>query len=289
VITSGGGFSNRYARPSYQKKAVHDYLENEAIELPPHSYFNRGGRAYPDISAYGNNFVVIMGGQIVRMSGTSASTPVIASMITLWNDIRLANGEPPLGFINPLIYYLFETHPEAYTDVVIGDNKCAVYSAPCCKLGFYAAAGWDAVTGVGSPNFRVIADYLRGSQPSSLGALHSPSSDPSKSSSSFSSSKNNNNISVLKKDSEESHIIMGTGEQLNAYSAVGQVRTTSDSLFLPILYFVIFFALALLLVRILRPSWLSPCQTQKLRDHDHGVIIPGHSIYNDRFYGTLDE
>ena len=37
--------------------------------------------------------------------GTSASTPVIASMITLINDARITIGKNPVGFINPTVCF----------------------------------------------------------------------------------------------------------------------------------------------------------------------------------------
>ena len=57
-----------------------------------------------------------------RESGTSASAPVFAAMVTLWNDIRLANNMPTMGFIAPFLYYIHSTHPEAFQDVVTGNN-----------------------------------------------------------------------------------------------------------------------------------------------------------------------
>ena len=51
-LSSGGGFSNVFAPPSYQQTAVEDYLTNYP---PPYSssIFNASGRGYPDLSANG--------------------------------------------------------------------------------------------------------------------------------------------------------------------------------------------------------------------------------------------
>ena len=57
-----------------------------------------------------------------RESGTSASAPVFAAMVTLWNDIRLAYGQPPMGFIAPFLYFVYETSPDAFQDIVTGNN-----------------------------------------------------------------------------------------------------------------------------------------------------------------------
>lgn len=38
------------------------------------------------------------------ISGTSASTPTFAGIVSLLNDANLAAGKPPLGFLNPMLY-----------------------------------------------------------------------------------------------------------------------------------------------------------------------------------------
>ena len=41
-----------------------------------------------------------------------------------------------------------------------GENRCSSDPAHCCVGGFPAAAGWDAATGLGTPNFTSIAEVL---------------------------------------------------------------------------------------------------------------------------------
>lgn len=158
TITSGGGFSNHHSRKKapWQEKAVKGYLA-QTSKLPSASYFNLSGRAYPDISALSSNYLVVRGGNWEFESGTSASTPVFAAMVSLWNDLRLAKGLAPMGFINPFLYSTYETHPEAFNDITVGDIACGIGSGNCCKETFHAAAGWDAATGLGSPNFDKLA------------------------------------------------------------------------------------------------------------------------------------
>jgi len=53
VIYSGGGFSNVFAVPFYQKEAVEEYL---TFHPPPYSsdqYNTSGSRGIPDLSANG--------------------------------------------------------------------------------------------------------------------------------------------------------------------------------------------------------------------------------------------
>ena len=59
-----------------------------------------------DISAIGHNYLVILGGEIVPVDGTSASTPVVAAMVTLMNEMRLNLKMSPMGFLNPFLYHL---------------------------------------------------------------------------------------------------------------------------------------------------------------------------------------
>merc|ERR1712113_1194514 len=53
--SGGSGFSNHFAQPEYQKAAVDAYIAtaSKAGVLPPTSYWNATGRAYPDVSALG--------------------------------------------------------------------------------------------------------------------------------------------------------------------------------------------------------------------------------------------
>ena len=41
-----------------------------------------------------------------------------------------------------------------------GDNACSQHSWSCCPYGFGAAEGFDAVSGVGTPNFSKLRDQL---------------------------------------------------------------------------------------------------------------------------------
>mmetsp|Transcript_171621 Transcript_171621/g.550080 ORF Transcript_171621/g.550080 Transcript_171621/m.550080 type:complete len:819 (+) Transcript_171621:70-2526(+) len=163
-VTTGGGFSNDFERPWYQSGmngVVAKYLRQSDSPVPDVDkwFYNTSGRAYPDISGISSNYLVWMGDHLEPTSGTSASTPLLAAMITRLNEDRLQQGMPPLGFINPLLYRLAERHPEVFNDVVIGDNRCSVKA--CCETGFGAARGWDAATGHGSLNMPALRKLLR--------------------------------------------------------------------------------------------------------------------------------
>lgn len=167
VITSGGGFSDvsdREETAPWQVSAVNKYLAQSWAQPSTPGYYNRSGRAYPDVATYGSNYFVYLDGSITRESGTSASAPVFSAMVTLWNDIRFEYGMPPMGFVAPFLYYVAESNPEAFNDIVTGDNACtagkSVEDVTCCAESFAATPGWDAVTGLGSPNFNVLASLV---------------------------------------------------------------------------------------------------------------------------------
>ncbi|KAI0648913.1 subtilisin-like protein [Trametes meyenii] len=148
VIFSGGGFSNVFPMPSYQKSAVEGYLSKYPPPYTSGQYNTSGSRAYPDLSANGANYVVAVQGEYELVYGTSASSPVTAAILSAVNDARLAIGKKPIGFINPTIYSgLFKY---AFNDIVSGSNP------GCGTEGFAAQPGWDPVTGVGTPNFPLL-------------------------------------------------------------------------------------------------------------------------------------
>jgi len=147
---SSGGFSNYWPMPGYQKDAVAKYLSQEG--LPPTSRgYNTSGRAYPDISAQATNFIVIAGGTEPGVAGTSCASPTAAGVFSLLNDLRLQNGKSTLGFLNPLIY----ENAAAFNDITTGSGEGCLFSD-----GWPAKQGWDAVTGVGTPDYQKLAKVV---------------------------------------------------------------------------------------------------------------------------------
>ena len=145
VITSGGGFSlyaNRSEYAPWQEAAVSAYLSSaNAANYPPDYYFNPYGRGYPDVATYGSNYMIFLNNSLTRESGTSASAPVFAAMVTLWNDMRLAYGMSSMGFIAPFLYEAYASSPEAFNDIVTGNNvSVAVVCIDGCWLTIYCVA-----------------------------------------------------------------------------------------------------------------------------------------------------
>ncbi|KAJ7149225.1 family S53 protease-like protein [Mycena crocata] len=143
---SSGGFSNYFAAPSYQTADVATFLAGLGSTYA--GKFNRTGRAFPDVAAQGENYEIAWNAQFGLVDGTSASTPTFASIIALLNDQLVAAGKAPLGFLNPFLYSA--TGRAALNDIKSGNNP------GCNTNGFSAGPGWDAVTGLGTPNFALL-------------------------------------------------------------------------------------------------------------------------------------
>lgn len=160
---SGGGFSTVFSRPSYQNSVVQSYLESDNISLPDQSFFDSSGRAIPDVAALGSDIVIINDGKEELVAGTSASAPIFAGLVSYLNDLRLQNNLPLMGFLNPWLYKMAEQDADAFFDVTEGSNpffdrSSGGFSMQCCTVGFEATAGWDPVTGLGTPNFEKLAE-----------------------------------------------------------------------------------------------------------------------------------
>ncbi|EKM54114.1 uncharacterized protein PHACADRAFT_257728 [Phanerochaete carnosa HHB-10118-sp] len=142
---SSGGFSNIFAQPSFQSAAVSAYLTK--LGNTNAGKFNRSGRAFPDVAAVGENVEIVFQQEGELVAGTSCSSPIFASIVSLINDRLAAQGKGPLGFLNP---FLYGAAASTFTDITTGDNP------GCNTNGFPAEAGWDPVTGLGTPNFAAL-------------------------------------------------------------------------------------------------------------------------------------
>jgi kumamolisin len=133
---TGGGVSDYFSCPPYQKLAG----------IQPKSV-NDGhiGRGIPDVAANSSfksgNFLMNSNGQWGFFGGTSASAPVWAALTALLNE-KLGI---QLGFLNCRLYKFMGL--DAFNDIIEGNN-INFPSVP----GYYACYGWDACTGLGTPN-----------------------------------------------------------------------------------------------------------------------------------------
>ncbi|KAA1473170.1 family S53 protease [Dentipellis sp. KUC8613] len=149
---SSGGFSNYFAVPSYQSSSpyVSNYLKTLGSTYK--GRFNVSGRAFPDVATIGDFVPIVYEGTNQMEEGTSCSAPIFASVVALLNSELLAAGKSVLGFLNPLLWSgKFEG---ALNDVTTGSNP------GCDTNGFSASAGWDPVTGFGTPNYAKMKTAL---------------------------------------------------------------------------------------------------------------------------------
>merc|ERR1719453_644654 len=142
---SGGGFSYDYKIPSYQADAVKAYLAQSPL-IGSKSYA-ANGRATPDVALLGEKFAVEDGGRVMAVGGTSASTPSWGAVISLLNEecLTAPGGQKTLGFVNPLLY----KNADAFNDITKGNNAVGENAGN----GWSCTTGWDAATGLGTPNF----------------------------------------------------------------------------------------------------------------------------------------
>lgn len=153
AFASGGGFSDFFTTPDYQRIDVSKYIHNYI----PSSYngkYNANGRAYPDVALIGVNVPIITNGFHGMDGGTSASTPMWSGLISQINDYRATIGKPTLGFLNPRLYSDHKVRA-ALNDITQGSNP------GCGTAGFSAQVGWDPVTGLGTMDFAKLRAALQ--------------------------------------------------------------------------------------------------------------------------------
>lgn len=158
VFFSSGGFSDIWPRPLYQELAVSSYLHK--IGNKNEGYFNRHGRGFPDVAAQAHNFRVIDQGKDNGYRGTSCSAPAFNGIVALLNSARISSGLPTLGFLNPWLYTVGHL---GLNDITLGQatgcngqsrfNSKPNGSPVIPGASWDAAKGWDAVTGLGTPDF----------------------------------------------------------------------------------------------------------------------------------------
>jgi len=138
---SSGGISTRYTIPPWQ----------QGISMAA----NQGStthRNIPDVAMTADNvFVIADNGRNLNVGGTSCAAPLWAGFTALANQLAAANGEPPVGFINPAVYAIGKgltasSYVSNFHDIVTGNNENS--SSPS---KFVAVAGYDLCTGWGTP------------------------------------------------------------------------------------------------------------------------------------------
>ncbi|HEY2371739.1 MAG TPA: S53 family peptidase [Gaiellaceae bacterium] len=149
---SGGGFSSIFAKPSYQNSlpAGSSFPANVTTRGIPDVAFEAssatGGLIYLSLPPDGNGSNINANSTgWYSIGGTSLSCPQWAGIVAIADQL---NGKP-LGFINPALYKLGTTsYASDFFDVASGNTNQEDPNVP----GFPSTTGWDAVTGLGTPN-----------------------------------------------------------------------------------------------------------------------------------------
>ena len=141
---TGGGVSADYALPSWQ--------QSSNVPQAPNGF---AGRGVPDVAGDADpltGYQVRVDGQDEVIGGTSAVAPLWAALLARCNQsLGRAAGD-----VHAALYQIGET---AFNDITQGDN------------GAYAAGtGWDACTGLGSPDGQALLAALAAQKPPAAGA-----------------------------------------------------------------------------------------------------------------------
>ncbi len=141
---TGGGVSDFFPLPSWQANA----------QIPPSVNDQHKGRGVPDVAGDADpqtGYQVYFDGQSTPIGGTSAVAPLWAGLIALLNQKR----GKAVGYLNPFLYQQYQqlAQSKALRDVTSGNN------------GAYSAGpGWDACTGLGTPDGALLLQALLSSQ-----------------------------------------------------------------------------------------------------------------------------
>jgi subtilase family serine protease len=142
---SGGGFSHRYPRPSYQ-----DGVPGISTR-----------RGVPDVAGDANQqggLPIVLardsGSAISTAPGTSAATALWAGLMALADQ----NAHHGLGFVNRILYRIARSpsYHKAFHDITTGNNL----TLGPVSYQYHAGPGWDPVTGWGSPSAQVLIPQL---------------------------------------------------------------------------------------------------------------------------------
>ncbi len=141
--SSGGGISAYETQPSYQTGVVTQSTTYRAI---PDVSYNAGANGTPTTGYTGNFFSVYDSyngttGPWQAQYGTSAGAPQWAGLIALANQQRALVGLPNLNGRSQTLPLIYKMSSSDFNDITTGTNQ----------LGTSASAGYDLVTGRGTP------------------------------------------------------------------------------------------------------------------------------------------
>ena len=135
---SGGGVSDDYPVPAWQSVVV-----TPTSTDPNH----HTGRGVPDVAGNAEGYQILVNGKRLVGGGTSAVAPLWSGMIARINQGLGIN----VGFLNPFLYREYKPliQSDAMHSITQGNNG-----------GYSAQLGWNACTGLGTPDGSKLAAAL---------------------------------------------------------------------------------------------------------------------------------
>jgi kumamolisin len=133
----GGGVSSTFALPTWQQGI--NTTDSHGAKSPLQK------RGVPDVSGDADpqtGYSVRVDGTDAVFGGTSAVAPLWAGLIA---RINAAKGTSTASYINARLY----KNPAAFNDIKQGNNG-----------NFSASSGWDACTGLGSPDGKKLSKFV---------------------------------------------------------------------------------------------------------------------------------
>ncbi len=149
VGASGGGISTMYGIPWWQTNVSMSANQGSTTM-----------RTLPDVALTANNVFIIAdnGNAYVHgITGTSCASPLWAGFTALVNQQAAANGDSPVGFLNPALYAIGTgiTYTDCFHDITTGNN-----TNHYTNTEFFAVSGYDLCTGWGTPNGSSLINAL---------------------------------------------------------------------------------------------------------------------------------
>ena len=138
-VGSGGGISAYYRIPYWQANVSMAANSGSTV-----------WRNIPDVALTADNvFVDYNNGSSGGFGGTSCAAPLWAGFTALVNQQSVAAGGTTVGFLNPALYAIASgnNYANCFHDITTGNNIGS--GTPGL---FYAVAGYDLATGLGTPN-----------------------------------------------------------------------------------------------------------------------------------------
>ena len=117
--------------------------------LPVSIDTGKPGRGVPDIAMSATNYFTRVDTSEGASGGTSAVAPLMAALVTRLNQAKKKN----VGLLNPFLYA--NAAKGVVRDVTSGTN-----AIDKTLKGYQAGPGWDACTGLGTPDGVAILNNL---------------------------------------------------------------------------------------------------------------------------------